>query len=300
MMLHRMKVTVLSTAFALALGTAAMAHVQDETKCPVAAKLSGLVNDWQQARTADAAIPAAQREAGAKEMSKLATSCPVGSRMGNTLSALRDTFAGVKAIDAELKQHCPLEQPGADPQLCAEAKPMLAAREQILSHLHTLTAQAAESMTCCSAKPGAEACASAPECDGCAIRIASRLGGLKVEWAYATREVNGMPQARRSEILTSFAQIAAANASVRLMPSTMKAINEGLDALNQIEVAMQSWAEKHPELMREIPPAALISFRVREALLNEAREVMSGVNGAMSAMQKTAASTTSSAPVAAR
>jgi len=302
--------TILTLGLSLCATTfAAPLHAvtQAPQECPAAQKVTGLLADWKQASQEAQKASPESRAALAAQTAKIASSCPICPRMAGTLPALRDTLAAAVAINDELKQHCPLEKSGADEKLYAEVKPMKLAHEQMLRQLRDLAEFAAAS--CCesgegaaktAAKTSAQDAACEAEASCCPIRIAARLGGLKAEWAAAAREAAAITPAKREELLAAFTAIASQSKTAQLMPATITALVEGFEALDKVHAEMKTWAQAHPEVMKDIPQSAMMACGIQTALLDEARQVLVGATKAMQAMQGKAPANAAGAGTVAR
>jgi len=229
----------------LALGGTAISSTGGGEECPVAKKVTTLNASWEAAsKKALALTPEAREEIGAK-LAECAEKCPIGSRMGDTLSAVSDTLAFVAASSEACAENCPLEKLDATSEACVAGLELKTARTQAIAGLSKLAGYASGA-TCdgagdCSASCSDSGCAS--DCGvlakSCPIRIASRLGGAKASLAAARIEVQSLTAAERSDILASFATLAATNDVVKLLPETVAALSEGLTALNELH---GSWA----------------------------------------------------------
>lgn len=276
-------------------------------ECPIARKVTALVDGWKGAIEEVKAISPAEQQRFRTRMASLSEKCPVGSRLGDTLVAVRDVLGAVIADEEANAKHCPLQKTGektiASPEACAEAKELHGARSYTLRHLHSLAGYVAAftSGSCCAetkdttsaavAAPKSEACgAGSSPASTCPIRIASRLGSLKASWDIARGEAASLSEERRKEILTGLESLGPPAKAVSLVLPSVMALAEGFDGLDSIHRKMNDWGKSNPEFLRELPEDALRSFHRQSALIDEARDVLARMKEAMKAMHGECAS----------
>ncbi len=273
--------TVATFATGIALSGAAWAGGNME--CPTGKKVTALLESWETVSTqASAGAPADQEKVAA-----LASQCPVGSRMKETLGAVKDALGFVVASQESHAKDCPVEKLDPSDPSCAAAKEMKAFRTQALSGLSQLASYASNA-SCSAAASCSVAASDSKECNAssqCPIRIASRLGELKGSFDLAKQEVAALSPSDRGAILASFASMAESHQAVSLMPESVMTLAEGLDGLHQMHGKMAEWAQSNPEIMKSVPEATRLAFQAEVAVIDEARQVLQQVTETMKAMQ---------------
>lgn len=272
--------------------------------CPTTEKVVSLLGKWKTAATPAEMTPEAREKLTVK-MANVASQCPVGSRLGETLTAVRDTVAFVAASQAECAGACPLEKMDAGAPDIAVAKELKNARTYLVARLNDLAGYAAEACpkadaACCasSAKTAGREVAAKTGCDAtqtavadcsslssCPIRIASRLGAAKASFAAARKEAASMTGEARAAITKGFGEMAQANPAVSLMPESVMALAEGLKGLQEVDAKMGAFAEAHPQMFADLPNEARMSFMVQTSLIEEASQLLAAVTETMAAMQ---------------
>ena len=95
-----------------------------------------------------------------------------------------------------------------------------------------------------------------------------------------------MTPVARKQVVDAMTALAGQCKVVALVPSSVTTLAEGFQALQQIEARMHKWAEANPEMFKNVPAAALRSFRMQSALLDEARQVLASMTATMCAMKQ--------------
>jgi hypothetical protein len=297
-----LKNALITLAASLVLGGVALAQTETQdcataeacVECPTVKKVNALLTSWQSAKEQAMAATPEQRAAFAAKAAGVAATCPVGSRLGETVDTVRDVLGFVMASSEACAGDCPLESAEG----CAEAKAMKAGRSMALGKLHQLASYTADMTGCATA--GA-ACSTVREagCEGtaktecsdaasstCPIRLASRLGALKASFVTARQEAKALtPDARRA-LLTGLTQLGEQSQAVTLVPASVQALAEGLDALTQLHAKMAEWGQANPELMAKMSESTKRSFMMEVALIDEARGLLAGVTETMALVQQ--------------
>jgi len=281
------------------------------SSCPVAAKVTALLAEWDAAAATARSLSDTQRAQVSARIATAKTGCPVGCRLGETLVAVEDVLGIVIAADTANATRCALASAGAasatasksdDPACaaaCADAKALITARSHALRLLQQLAGHAANVATgaCCdasstaattiastsSSKPCAETCAAASSAS-CPIRVASRLGALGVSWDTALREATALPVATRRELVAGMHALAADSKSVALVPPSVAALAEGFDALDAVDAKLTAWAQANPEIAKTVPDEIRQSMALQHALIAETRPVLSRVVATIATM----------------
>ncbi len=275
--------------------------------CPTAQKVAGLLGQWDVASQQAAKMSPEANQAFAAKMGAATEHCPVGSRMGETMSVVNDTLAFLaassEACAEACSETCPIESMDKDSEAYAQASQMKAARAHLITSLNQLSGFAAGATNgCCAASCDAAACETedknvtkqgdAETCEtteccttSCPIRIASRLGAAKAGFAQAQKEVQALSPEARGKIVAGFGELAQVNSTVQLIPETVMALNEGLNSLNQIHAKMGEFMAAHPELTSELPKEAHLAMMIEMALTDEAAQVLTAMTATMGAMQ---------------
>jgi hypothetical protein len=277
------------TAFAQ---TATKQECAPAKECPTSKKINELLAGWDALGEQSRSV-AHQLELDPK-VASVAEKCPIGSRLGAALPAIRDVLAFVEASQKAGAEHCTLEKASHPNDSYAEAMEMNAMCVELVGKLHRL-ASYASGATCAegSAAKGAESTVKATCKAGsvagdksacCPIRIASRIGASKASFATACAEAKALSDDTRKALAASFESLSEKNKAVALVPASVCALAEGLDGLNQLHARMAAWGEANPEFLSSVPESAIQSFMIEVALIDEARGLLATVSEAMKTM----------------
>lgn len=301
---------LLALSVPLIVGSASLARSLEESEtCPVSEKITRLLGSWKAATAKE--IPAAEKASHEKSVAAVRDDCPVGSRMGVTLATLKDALTLVVSSDDACQKACPLENEEIASKLSAEAlreghrlkkarRGLLVNLSQLVKHTSNEVGQPGECESTCpnsgkATKTGK--LATAPEkasretASSCPIRVASRLGTLKASWTSALGEVRSLTAERRQKLLDGFARLAHEREAIGLVPPSLEALTEGLRGLRQLDERMMAWASENPALLAAVPESTHRGFQLQAALLDEAGQVLAGVQAALEAMQASSPAT---------
>ncbi len=282
--------TLLAALLAASFAFAAGPPAGDCADCPTAKKVMGLLTEWEGAAKQAASMSDQDRARLTSKMQSCKEQCPVGSRLGDTVTAVRDVLADAIAAAEANAKHCPLETAKAGGASCEEALAMKTMRGQALHGLHQLASYTAGAVTGCCESSGAVKTSLAAKSDSCEkgttcpIQTASRLGMLRASWKTAKQEAVAMPAARKQALLTSMGSLGQEVKAVTLVPASVLTLAEGLGKLNELNAQMGEWAQAHAELLADVPPSAMQSFQLHNALIDQARELLQGVTETMTAL----------------
>jgi hypothetical protein len=256
-------------------------------ECPTSKKVSALILRWEGAQLQQQALTPAARQQGEARMASVAESCPVGSRLGDSLAAVRDVLGVIQASQVANAEHCPLAN-APDSEACTAGKQLKAARIQVVEQLHQLASYAAGGTACCASKASADCDAAASVCP---IKVASRVGAMKASFASACKEAQALTPEARGAILAGFANLSESNPGVVLVPATVEALAEGFEVLAQIQTRMGEWAHANPEIVGKLPASAFQAYMMEVSLAEEARQLLAATTQAMKTMQTQGAAT---------
>jgi hypothetical protein len=281
-----MQHTIVLTALAgLVLGATALAVPTPtdpcDGECPIAKAVDPLLASWEASNAKAAALPAAEKEALGAQLASVAAECPVGSRIGATVSAVRDVLAFVGSSQEGCADECAIRNGTVD---SAEARAMLAGRTAAIGKLHQLASFTADA-TACTVSCGETDAGCDDASAACPIRIAARIGELNASFAVARTEVESLDAAARARIASARADLAVSGDAVRLVPQSIAALTAGLETLHELHGHMSAWAQAHPEVLKDLPASARQAFRMEVALLEEARSLMASVTETIAVMQ---------------
>lgn len=286
---------VLITAFVgLVIASGAFAGEDCTTKeeCPVATKVNALLVDWETAAEEARAWTPEQHAAFGSKVESVASDCPVGSRMKDTLTTVNDVLGFVVAMEEANAEHCPLESTECDAPEFAAAKRMKAGRAEMLRGLTKLAGYASgascekAAASCDVATVAAKDTKECAESASCPIRMASRIGELKASFADAKREALALDAQDRGELRARFASLSETSPAVALMPESVVALSEGLTALSELHGEMGAFAAEHPELMEKLPAEARQAFMLQVSLIDESRELLARATETMAVMMR--------------
>lgn len=291
----------------LALGIPTFAGETCNDSCPVAEKVTSLVAGWKAEMTSMKAMPEATRTEVSKRLSATKDQCPVGSRLGSTLTAVQSALATTVALSNSLcTDDCPMQNgtlAASDPEAYRKGKALLERRARAFEGLHQLATYTATACNGCCAEAVPTSIAKAGEdCESpcatgqaaCPIRLASKIGELKADWTIARREAANLAQADRQAIFTSIASIGEHTKVVELVPASVIALTEGFDALHALDTEMKAWVAATPALAN-IPAEARMTHRMQGALLEEVRGLLHDVTDTMHMMRSESGASQSTA-----
>jgi len=293
----------LAAVAALCIVTASHPRAEDasgSTACPLEHKVTELLGQWKAATEESKALTDAQRQQIAAQVAALKAECPVGSRLGSTVEAVRDVLGAAIACEEANAGRCPVEvaiqsSKGQLSPALAEAKQLKEAHSKAIRGLHELAsyvagvaahedctrAQGKAASSATVAKTGA-ACSEAAS--ACPVRLASRIGALKASWATAPAEVKALSESKRKALLTAGGNLAETCKAAALVPPSAMALAEGFDGLEKLHERIVAWAKANPEIFGSAPQDLHLSFALQAALFDETRELLSTVRETMGAM----------------
>ncbi|MDA1259829.1 MAG: hypothetical protein O3A20_04335 [Planctomycetota bacterium] len=282
--------------------------------CPVAKKCNDLLTRWDAAAEKAASATEDQRAAVAVRVANVSQSCPVGSRMDKTMSVVHEVVSYVGASCEANAENCPLSQPGMAekyPELvnlgqayqytfanlqqltgyasgaCSGAKSCDAKAVTVSaeSECAAMKAECSESVSKAECSESAAKSACSEKAASCSISMAAKLGALQAEFATARTELTELGATEKNAIRVGFNSVAAENPMIGLMPETVLAIAESLDALDHIDAMMMEAAQKAPEVFANMPAEMHQQYLVHKALLKETRGLLTSMTEAMNAFQ---------------
>ena len=255
--------------------------------------LANLNASWKEAIASAQGMDAEKRQELHQRMSTLKDSCPVGSRMGDTFSAINGTLSMiVDCCDADSEccaaaKSGSASESGMDEKALAEMKALADARTSTLTQLRELSGYMALCTSDKSSCKSAQACDSAAATQSCKvacpIELASNLGALKASWKTAHTEVLALTAEQKQHIADGLASVSSDCKVMALVPQTVFAISDGLEKLDGIHTQMMEWGKKNSEFMASVPKDKMQSFYMQTALTREARGVLAGMSSAMKA-----------------
>ncbi len=283
------------------LGAWAFAGETCTETCPVAAKVTALLDDWKTETASVEAMPEADRAAIATTLTATKAQCPVGSRLGTTMTVVQTSLATTIALSESMcTDDCPMRNgslAASDPAAYRKGKALLEQRARALEGLRQLATYTATACNgCCADAEAVPTSIAADDASGaddstscvtgeaaCPIRVASKIGELKADWTVARREAAGLADADRRAIFTSLASVGEKTKVTELVPASVLALTEGFDALQALDAEMHEWAATTPALA-DLPAEAQMTFMMQSALLDETRGLLHRVTDAMHAM----------------
>ncbi len=279
--------------------------------CPVEKKVSELLVSWKEASEEARALTQSERQRISAHLASLAKRCPVGSRLGETLVAVRDVLGGAVAADEALSKHCPAKTSPGETGIAADVleagRRLGVARSKALRGLHELASHvvAATSGSCWASndetRPGVDVecgpekrtsstskTATTGACPvTCAatspVRMAARIGALRASWNAVPSELAAQSDETRREIAGGIGSIAETSKMIALVPPSVVALVDGFEALEAIHGEMAAWAIANPAAMRSMPVEVRIAFESHRALIGETRELLLRAKAAMEA-----------------
>ena len=124
----------------LALGIPTFAGETCNDSCPVAEKVTSLVAGWKAEMTSMKAMPEATRTEVSKRLSATKDQCPLGSRLGSTMTAVQSALATTVALSKSLcTDDCPMQNgtlAASDPEAYRKGKALLERRARAFEGLH--------------------------------------------------------------------------------------------------------------------------------------------------------------------
>ncbi|MCZ6792752.1 MAG: hypothetical protein O7J95_03970, partial [Planctomycetota bacterium] len=101
-------------------------------------KIDKLLVRWEKASKSLASLTATERGQILGELSSVARTCPVGSRLGKTLQYASEALAATVKADEECRKSCSAEKTAKASAECEELDAAVAARSKLLRTLATL------------------------------------------------------------------------------------------------------------------------------------------------------------------
>ncbi len=144
-------------------------------------KVDGLVSKWQAASKSLASLPSEERAKLTQQLASVAKSCPVGSRMGETLAFVHQALTASIKADADCAKAC------ASGVKCEKLAAAFQARGKLLKALGDLTAYSTAAMATseCSESKTQVAVAAKEFCAKSAEKLAIAVRGVSCPTAAA-------------------------------------------------------------------------------------------------------------------
>lgn len=128
------------------------------------------------------------------------------------------------------------------------------------------------------AKAGA-CCAEGGSC-GDPIACAAKL---KASWQKAPAEVAGMCPQKRKELVAAVGSLSQRSKAVTLVPESVLALADGLDALEAMSSKLAEWGKANPDALKSVPEEAKKAFERQGALIGAGASVLRQVREAVKA-----------------
>jgi hypothetical protein len=199
-------------------------------------EVSALIKEWQAAAGKLAEMCPDERKALETEFAAVASSCPIGSRIGGTVAFVRDSLAASLEAQKAIEACCAGEktagkgEPAKDAACCEEGAALMAARAQLLKDLHSLASFASGAGCCAESKAcekGVEAAAKSSFCPEAAEKLAVSIRKTECEKACAEDLVKALPGlACEKKAAALVAQIKAAGCEKSAAEIIVKAASE--------------------------------------------------------------------------
>ncbi len=126
-----------------------------------------------------------------------------------------------------------------------------------------------------------EACAK--EGVACCKDLSARATVLKASWEKAPQELTGMCPQKKKELMASLGSLGQRSKVAALLPETVMALADGVDALEAINTKIGEWAKANPDALKDVPEEVKKTFAGQNAVIHEAGEVLRRVRAAVKA-----------------
>ncbi len=131
------------------------------------------------------------------------------------------------------------------------------------------------------AKPAGEACCA--EKAGCPVALGKKAKELQASWDKARGEILAFSPEQRREWNGKVSGLMEKSEAMKLMPQTVQALAEGLEALSSLNCSIEKMAEGQ----KSIPEEKAKAFKANARLIQEAAEVLKKVGAAAQVAQVT-------------
>ncbi len=273
--MNRILWIALCAAFAAAPSLVADEPKKDECDCPVAKQVQTLLASWKDAAEAAKNTDEATSKDLAAKCSALCKECPIGSRIGATVGAFKETLAALIAADEAGAKSCPIEakakEGGPAGEACKAALALKTARSQFIKDLHALaTCVTASCSACCPANASAEI---ATETGKTPPDLSTTLAALEASWKKAGGELAALAPEKQKALGEGVAELSKASKGFALVMPSLIALADGFDALNAIHGKMNEWLKANAAAIGELPAEARAGFEHQQKLALDASKV---------------------------
>ena len=303
-------------------------------KCGTGEKVAKLLTSWKAVAEEEKTGCPEERAKVVAELASVAKSCPMGSRMAETLGFVKGVLAVSFGERAACEKASPQAQAGAETradataEATAKASPKEAKEESAcelskvmtaraslgrdLHHLVSFALAAVPGSACCE-KAGAEACkkdekggavatttptsvaavaSAAPAgksacCEGaagiCCKDLMAKAQALKTSWDKVGGEFASMCPVKKQELFASMKSLGGRSKVVTLLPESVMALAEGVEALEAMDSKVEEYAKAHADQLKNVPDEEKKCFAEQSKLIHEAGEVLRRVRAAAAA-----------------